>query len=640
MPAPSSVPQLRQILGVIHYLGSFLPDLHEVTRPLNDLLKADAVWALVSAAPVLAFYDVTKPTTVSADASSYGLGGVLLQQHGQKWKPVAFCSRALTQAEQRYAQIEKECLAGVWACERFDRFLCGLGQFKLLTDHKPLVPLINNKDLDNTPLRCQRLLMRLMRYNVKVEYSPGKTLVVSAALSRSPIKDPSVSSTEEDVNLHVHLIESNLPVSPGKRSELQTSTRYDATIQSAIGYTLRGWPRYELDVPDDMKELFNVRSQLSVSDGLLMYADIIVVPTSVRSEMLDRVHQGHQGITKCLERIKISVWWPEITKDVKRIVAACEHCQTFKPSQPKEPLLTTPLPSRPWEKLGIDLCLYGGQNYLVMVDYYSRWIEVLHVKSTTTAACVAKMKDVFARFGFPEEIVSDNGPQFASSEFRSFVESNRITHITSSPFLPNANGEAERAVQTAKRILRQRDPWLALMIYRDTVILATAHSPTQLLIGRHVKTNLPTPSSALRSCQSSPEDIRENDNKAKLSYARHYDRRHGARSLPSLSPGGEVRVTTPQQSDWSQKGVVSARADTPRSFVVHTPSGGVYRRNRRHLQATSASSESTIPPIDVEPNVEPGVTTLSPTELPSSLSPVPRRPDRRAIKPDRLIEKC
>ena len=194
--------------------------------------------------------------------AAMGLAACFYSNMTRNRKPVAFCSRTLTQAEQRYAHIEKECLAGVCACERFDRFLCGLGQFKLLTEHKPLVPLINKKDLDKTPLRCQRLLMRLMRYSVKAEYSPGKTLVVSDALSRSPINDPSVSSTEEDVDLHVHLIESNLPVSPGKRSELQTSTRDDATIQSAIGYTLRGWPRYEQDVPDDMKELFNVRSQL------------------------------------------------------------------------------------------------------------------------------------------------------------------------------------------------------------------------------------------------------------------------------------------------------------------------------------------------------------------------------------------
>ena len=121
--------------------------------------------------------------------------------------------------------------------------------------------------------------MGLMRYNAKAEYSPGKTLVVSDALSRSPMNDPSVSSTEDDVNPHVHLIQPNLPVSPGKRSELHTSTSDDATLQSAIGYTLRGCPRYEQDVPDDMKELFNVRSQLSVSDGLLMYADRIVVPS-------------------------------------------------------------------------------------------------------------------------------------------------------------------------------------------------------------------------------------------------------------------------------------------------------------------------------------------------------------------------
>ena len=278
MPDPLNVAELRRVLGMINFLGRYLPNLSQILRPVTELLEKNKVWLwdepqkealktakeLLSKAPTLAYYDLSKPTIVSADASSYGLGAVLLQQDKEKLRPVAYCSRTLSAAEKGFAQVEKECLAAIWACEKFERYLIGLPNFKLQTDHKPLVPLLNSKDLQDAPIRCQRMLIRFMRFNVTAEYTPGKDLVVADALSRSPINVESNSELQEEIGAYVGSITSSWPISDQRLNDVVNESQKDDVIRAALQYTAVGWPRYIQDVKPELRDLFGIRNELSI----------------------------------------------------------------------------------------------------------------------------------------------------------------------------------------------------------------------------------------------------------------------------------------------------------------------------------------------------------------------------------------
>ena len=423
---PNNVSELRTVLGMFQYLSKFVYNMSSVMKPMTDLLRADVSWSwdhaqqsafdetkrLLTTTPTLTYYDTSKPTVVSADASSFGIGAVLMQTTDGELKAVAFASRTLTSAEQRYSQIEKELLAGVWACEKFSRYLVGLCSFKLLTDHRPLVPLMNTRNLDDTPIRCQRLLMRAMRYNPVVEYVPGKQLVIADALSRKPLPHtPQHDDIElsDDVAAYVDVIERGWPATTDRLARIRDETARDATMTTLMNLVQNGWPRHERAIPHCMRDYYRERGLLSVTDGVIVYKLQIVIPPNMRADILDRLHETHQGITKCRERAAAAVWWPGIGKEITALVDRCAICQQRRSSQREQPLRPTELPELPWQKIAIDICQHQRNDYLVIIDYYSRWIEVKQLTSLTTECVITRLKAVFITHGVPGIIISDNG---------------------------------------------------------------------------------------------------------------------------------------------------------------------------------------------------------------------------------------
>jgi len=479
--------------------------------------------------------------------------------------------------------------------------------------------------------------MRMMRFNPVAEYVPGSTLHVADTLSRHPVNDATLHDIHlvEGVNAYVGQIQSAWPASDDKLQQYRESTSRDATLSGVMQYTVNGWPQYRSDIPEQYSRFHDVRAHLSVASGLLLYENQIVIPHEMRQCTLERIHDGHMGVTKCRERAKSSVWWHGMSKDISDMVESCAHCQTNQPAQRKQPLITTDLPGGPWQRIATDLCVHEGQSYLVVTDYYSRYLDIVHMTSTTSSAVVKAFKSIFARWGIPHECVSDNGPQFSADEFAQFAMKYGFSHVTSSPHQPHANGAAERAVQVAKSILKQDDPCIALMAYRATPLSATGYSPSQLMMGRTIRTTLPTLQRNLAPRWPDPEKVRENDDKAKSDYRYYYNRRHSARPLQDLAMGSTVRVRTNKDSDWSQHGTVTpSKSPSLRSESILMESGRTLRRDRQDVRLDTSTLDQ---PPEQSDTSDPMTTLDQPSGQPDRPPDVFR--SQRIRKPTkRLIE--
>jgi len=279
--------------------------------------------------------------------------------------------------------------------------------------------------------------------------------------------------------------------------EVRQKQEEDEVCQQIRKYCISGWPDKH-SVPSTLKPYFSVSSELTVQQDILMRNNRISIPSSLLQDILARLYTGHQGITRCRKKALQSVWWPGLSKQLEHLVSTCVECCKHK-QQNAEPLQPTVFPQLPWQKVASDLFVWKKSHYLLVIDYFSRYIEISKLSSETAGSVIKHMSSISARHGIPQQVVSDNGPQYSSREFSKFANEYGFEHSTSSPQYPQANGEAERAVRTVKALLNKSgDLYLTLLTYRATSINNTIYSPAELLINRKLRTTLPILPAALR----------------------------------------------------------------------------------------------------------------------------------------------
>ena len=211
-------------------------------------------------------------------------------------------------------------------------------------------------------------------------------------------------------------------------------------------YVLNGWPeKREIDI--NLKQFSSYKEELSSHEGLLLKGNRIIVPSSMRSEIKTLIHVGHLGIEKCINRARSSVFWPNINKEITDIVSNCSTCIDYRNTLQPETLIEHGVPDSPWVKVGIDLFSLYSNEYVVVVDYNSKYVEVAPLKNETATCFINNVKKIFSRHGIPKDVFSDNGSQFTSKAFKLFSSCWDFEHDSSSPEYPKSNGFVERHIQ-------------------------------------------------------------------------------------------------------------------------------------------------------------------------------------------------
>lgn len=459
---PGSVKELRSFLGLCSYFRRFIPAFAEVAFPLTCLLRQGASfeWTpdcetsfnqlkfLLTSQPILRHFDPSAATEVHTDASGIGIGAVLIQRCNQVEHVIAYASRTLSKPERNYTVTEQECLALVFAVQRFRSYLYGR-PFQVVTDHHSLCWLINLRDPSG---RLARWALRLQEYNFTVSYKSGRKHADADCLSRMP-----VDATVCDADDFDHLIASVAPAFPDKAT-FETEQRKDVSLNPLFVIAQASTPE----------------SRFCVRDGLLYKKSIsgtgsrflLVVPEALRSSVLYAMHDdatsGHLGTTRTLHRTQERFYWPRMRQSVELYVASCAQCQAHKSlsAAPAGHLQPVTPPSSPFEQIGIDLVgpfprsSKGNRWIVVCADHLTRYCETAALPSATAGQVSSfLLHSIILRHGPPRVIISDRGRQFTADVVEQLLRmcGSELRHST--PYHPQTNGLVERTIRTLVNML-------------------------------------------------------------------------------------------------------------------------------------------------------------------------------------------
>ena len=518
MLPPRDVPTLKAFLGSVQFYSKFLPsNLSTICEPLYRLTKKGQPWTwnneqqtafdqlkeLLSSENVLVHFNKDLPIGIACDASNVGIGAVLFHRYPDgSERPIANVSKTLTDSQRNYSQIQKEALAIIFGLKKFYEYLYGRS-FILITDHRPLLAIFGQGK--GTPAlaanRLARWALLLSQFDYKIEYRRTLQHANADALSRFPTDTEAQFDREEsqdDTETVCSITRICNRITPADHSSLSRESAKDSLLSNVLRFTREGWPPTNSNEGTEMQRLRQLSDSLSICNGCLLLGSRVVIPTSMRRQVLEYLHLGHFGMQRMKQLARTAVYWPNIDEDIENMCRNCIPCGEHQNKPAKPAIHPWMLPEKPWSRLHLDHAInFLGNNWLVVTDAYSKYPCIHATQLTNAKSTIDLLEQDFAHFGFPHTLVTDNATTFMSEEFQSWCKENGIIHLTGAPYHPATNGAAERLVQTFKKALKKSSlpPKKALqeflMQFRRTPN-SSGYSPSELLNSRQIRTKIDT----------------------------------------------------------------------------------------------------------------------------------------------------